>query len=156
MAEPVISVRRVYKAFGDLAVLNGVSLDVEAGEKVVIIGPSGSGKSTLLRLCNGLERPDGGEVVVKGVNLGVGGPSLDAVRAEIGMVFQHFHLFPHMTVLQTVALAPRVVRGSARGTPTTGAGPCSRGWGLRTRRTPTRPRSRAGRNSGSPSPAPWP
>ncbi|MHC4601193.1 MAG: amino acid ABC transporter ATP-binding protein [Planctomycetota bacterium] len=114
MAEPVISVRRVHKAFGDLRVLRGVSLEVQSGEKVVIIGPSGSGKSTLLRLLNGLEVPDEGSVTVNGVDLGVKGSNLDKLRSEIGMVFQHFHLFPHMTVLENVALAPRVVRRRAR------------------------------------------
>ncbi|MHC4778044.1 MAG: amino acid ABC transporter ATP-binding protein, partial [Planctomycetota bacterium] len=112
--EPVISVRRVHKSFSDLHVLRGVSMDVQAGEKVVIIGPSGSGKSTLLRLLNGLEVPDTGEVVVNGVDLGTGGLDLDTVRSEIGMVFQHFNLFPHMSVLDNVTLATKTVMGMDR------------------------------------------
>jgi ABC-type polar amino acid transport system ATPase subunit len=105
-AQPMIDVRGVTKSFGDLTVLRDVSLRVDRGEVVVVIGPSGSGKSTLLRCVNRLEGVDSGQVVVDGHRLA--DPKLDVnrLRRDIGVVFQSFNLFPHMTVLENVVLAP--------------------------------------------------
>jgi polar amino acid transport system ATP-binding protein len=104
-------VRGLQKRFGKLEVLRGVDLDVAAGEVVVLIGPSGCGKSTLLRCLNGLEMPTAGDVRVCGVSLSDPRANLNALRQRVGMVFQRFHLFPHLTALQNVALAPRRVLG---------------------------------------------
>jgi polar amino acid transport system ATP-binding protein len=110
MPDNIIEVQDLHKHFGDVRALNGVSLTVERGSVVVVIGPSGSGKSTLLRCINHLETPTGGEVRIDGERLTTNAKQLNAVRAEIGMVFQLFNLFPHLTVLQNVTLAQRVVR----------------------------------------------
>jgi general L-amino acid transport system ATP-binding protein len=109
----MIHLADVHKSFGSLHVLRGVSLDVAAGEVVVLIGASGSGKSTLLRCVNGLEPIDRGEIIVDGLR--VGDPkALRQVRTRVGMVFQQFNLFPHMTVLRNVAMAPMLVLGQSR------------------------------------------
>lgn len=100
----MIEVRNLQKSFGGRAVLQGVSLDVAAGEVACLIGPSGSGKSTILRCINGLESHDGGSIAVGGVP--VTPQSLPAIRASVGMVFQRFNLFPHRTVLQNVIEGP--------------------------------------------------
>ena len=104
----------VSKRFGDVVALDGANLAVAAGEVVVVIGPSGSGKSTLLRCVNMLEVPEAGEVYVEGQRVDPHGKEIDRVRAQVGMVFQHFNLFPHKTVLENVTLAPRVVLGEDR------------------------------------------
>jgi glutamate transport system ATP-binding protein len=101
----------IHKAFGDNVVLDGVDLRVARGEVIVIAGPSGSGKSTMLRCVNGLETVDRGEVRFDGQP--VTGKGLSPLRAQIGFVFQQFHLFPHMTVLQNITLAPVKVKGVA-------------------------------------------
>lgn len=103
------------KAWGAAVALAGVDLDVRRGEVVTIIGPSGSGKSTLLRCLNGLERPDEGSVHVGDRPLVVGAPDIDELRARVGMVFQAFHLFPHLSVLDNLCLAPVEVRRETRG-----------------------------------------
>jgi ABC-type polar amino acid transport system ATPase subunit len=103
--------RDVTKAYHGHTVLNGVSLTVHFGETVVIIGPSGSGKSTFLRCVAGLEPVDGGQIVFRGTDLGAVGRHIHRYRAEIGMVFQSFNLFPHLTALENVTLAPTKVRG---------------------------------------------
>jgi len=108
---PPLRLRGVSKRFGDVVALEGIDLDVAAGEVVVLIGPSGSGKSTLLRCVNALETPDAGEVWHEERPVSATASDIDAIRAEVGMVFQHFHLFPHLTVLQNVTLAPKLVRG---------------------------------------------
>jgi len=110
-APPLISLRRVTRRFGTVTALEEVDLDVARGEVVVCIGPSGSGKSTLLRCVNALERPDAGEVLLDGERVDPARKDIDALRAEVGMVFQHFNLFPHLTALGNVALAPRLMRG---------------------------------------------
>jgi polar amino acid transport system ATP-binding protein len=110
MPDNIIEVKNLYKHFGDVHALNGISLTVERGSVVVIIGPSGSGKSTLLRCINHLETPTSGEVWIDGERLTANPKQLNAIRAEIGMVFQLFNLFPHLTVLENVTLAQRVVR----------------------------------------------
>jgi polar amino acid transport system ATP-binding protein len=113
-AAPLITVDNVSKSFGTVPVLKGVTTHFDAGEVAVIIGASGSGKSTLLRTLNRLEKHDGGRIVVDGIEVGDDQKALDALRAEVGMVFQQFNLFPHLTVLENVALAPRRVRKLAR------------------------------------------
>ncbi len=107
----LVELRDVRKQFGDNVVLDGVSLHVQKGEAIVIAGPSGSGKSTMLRCVNGLETIDGGDVVFDGKSVAKAGKELSNLRADIGMVFQQFNLFPHMTVLQNVTLAPIRVKG---------------------------------------------
>jgi polar amino acid transport system ATP-binding protein len=107
--EALLRIQDVHKRFGDLEVLRGVSLTVGRAEVIAIIGPSGSGKSTLLRCVNGLERVDAGEIWLGGESVTARGAGLPQLRRKIGMVFQHFNLFPHMTVLQNVAVGPMVV-----------------------------------------------
>ena len=107
---PIIEMQKVNKWFGALHVLKNIDLQVEKGEVVVVIGPSGSGKSTLIRTINALEPIQKGQIVVDDIELGRNPRQVDAVRKEVGMVFQSFNLFPHMTVLENVTLAPRVVR----------------------------------------------
>ena len=109
-----IHIDNVYKFFGQVAALKGVSLDVTTGEKVVIIGPSGSGKSTLLRSVNQLESVDRGSIYVNGVDITSSKVDINRVRQDLGMVFQHFNLFPHMTVMENITLAPIKLRGMSR------------------------------------------
>ena len=108
----MISIKGLYKAFGDNLVLKGIDLEVADKEVVVIIGPSGSGKSTLLRSINYLDVPSKGKISIDGKELSAA--DINRVRAEVGMVFQRFNLFPHMTVLDNITLAPRKVRKTAR------------------------------------------
>lgn len=110
MTKEMIKVTNLQKSFGNLHVLKGVNLTITEKEVVVIIGPSGSGKSTLLRCMNYLEEPTGGSVVIDGIPL-TNDANINEVRKEVGMVFQRFNLFPHMTVLENLMLAPMKVRG---------------------------------------------
>jgi len=107
--EAIIQIENVHKHFGNVQALRGVSLNIEKGEVVVIIGPSGSGKSTLLRCINRLEEFDSGKIVVDGIPLD-SAENINAVRTEVGMVFQQFNLFPHLNVLENLTLAQTVVR----------------------------------------------
>ena len=109
--DEVIRVKGLTKQFGQLAVLRGIDCTVRASEVVCVIGPSGSGKSTFLRCLNGLEDASGGQVLVRGVSVHDPKTDVDALRSEIGMVFQRFNLFPHKTVLENITLAPTKVRG---------------------------------------------
>ena len=102
----MVHVKNLKKSFGSLEVLKSINADVKEGEVVVLIGPSGSGKSTFLRCLNRLEDITGGEVVVDGINIADKKTDMNKVRENIGMVFKHFNLFPHMTVLQNIMLAP--------------------------------------------------
>jgi polar amino acid transport system ATP-binding protein len=112
---PIIVFKGVSKWFGKLHVLKDVSLDVARGEVLVVCGPSGSGKSTLIRCINRLEPIQTGQLVVDGQDVNAPGLDLARLRAEIGMVFQQFNLYPHMTALGNITLAPMRVRGLARG-----------------------------------------
>ena len=112
--EPIIRINNVHKYFGKIHALQGVSLDVYKGEVVVIIGPSGSGKSTLLRCINRLEKYDEGNIVVEGISLD-NAQNINVVRQEIGMVFQSFNLFPHLTVMGNLTRAQQVVRKRTKG-----------------------------------------
>jgi polar amino acid transport system ATP-binding protein len=110
----MIEIRGVRKRYGPLEVLRDVSLDVAKGEVVVVCGPSGSGKSTLLRCLNRLEAIQSGEIRIDGIDVHGRNVDVNRMRAEIGFVFQSFNLYPHMTVLNNVTLAPRFVRGRRR------------------------------------------
>ena len=115
----IVRIRGLRKAFGSHVVLNGIDFDVLPSQVVVVIGPSGSGKSTFLRCCNGLEQPEGGTVEICGRTLVQDGRmlpehDLNALREEVGMVFQSFNLFPHLSVLDNVTLGPRKLRGLSR------------------------------------------
>jgi ABC-type polar amino acid transport system ATPase subunit len=112
-AERIIEITALDKSFGDFQVLKNVNLDVDLGERIVICGPSGSGKSTLIRCVNGLEQFDSGSISVDGINLSEPG-GVDRVRAEVGMVFQQFNLFPHLSVLDNLTLGPMKARGLPR------------------------------------------
>jgi general L-amino acid transport system ATP-binding protein len=107
---PMIEMRGVDKWFGEFRVLKNIDLTVALGEKIVICGPSGSGKSTLVRLINNLETHQKGRIVVDGIELGEDMKAIEAVRREVGMVFQQFNLFPHLSVLENLTLAPIWVR----------------------------------------------
>ncbi|HYF24426.1 MAG TPA: amino acid ABC transporter ATP-binding protein, partial [Baekduia sp.] len=111
--EALVELRGVRKVFGDNVVLDGIDLSIAKGEAIVVAGPSGSGKSTMLRCINGLETIDGGTLTVGGQRVDVTGKELARLRADIGMVFQQFNLFPHMTVERNITLAPTKVKGIA-------------------------------------------
>lgn len=110
----MISVRNLHKSFhtkkGTVEILKGINFDISDGEKVVIIGPSGSGKSTLLRCLNLLEKPSEGEIMFGGENITSTDVDIDKIRSKMGMVFQHFNLFPHMTVRENITLAPVLLK----------------------------------------------
>ncbi|WLS06464.1 amino acid ABC transporter ATP-binding protein [Shinella oryzae] len=110
----LISLEKVEKWYGAFHALKDINLTVRKGEKIVLCGPSGSGKSTLIRCINVLETIESGQITVAGRVLDGSGKAVDAIRREVGMVFQSFNLFPHMTVLQNCALAPMRVRGMGR------------------------------------------
>lgn len=106
-----VSMKGVEKRYGTFRALNGIDLDVRRGEKIVVCGPSGSGKSTLIRCINRLEPHDAGTIVVNGIELDGSRATTQDVRIEVGMVFQQFNLFPHLTILENCTLAPRLARG---------------------------------------------
>ena len=112
--EPIIIARDVHKWFGHFHALRGIDMEVHRGEKIVIFGPSGSGKSTFIRTINRLEEHQRGQIIVDGIELTHDVKNIAAIREEIGMVFQSFNLFPHLTVLRNVTLAPQQVRGWSR------------------------------------------
>jgi polar amino acid transport system ATP-binding protein len=113
MSQPKLSLRNIRKSFGPLEVCKSITVDVHKGELVCLIGGSGSGKSTLLRCINLLDPIDDGEILLDGVDISVPGYNPDPVRRKIGMVFQSFNLFPHMTVLENIKLAPMKVKRMA-------------------------------------------
>jgi len=110
----IIVIKNLHKHFGSVKALNGVSLTVERGKVVVVIGPSGSGKSTMLRCINHLEKPTDGKIWIDGELLTGNQKHINRIRTEIGMVFQLFNLFPHLTALENVTLAQKVVRGRSK------------------------------------------
>ena len=134
----MISVKNIKKQFGDLRVLNGITEEIRQGEKIAVIGPSGSGKSTFLRCLNLLEIPTEGEIWFEGVNMTDVNVDIDSMRRRMGMVFQHFNLFPHLTILDNITLAPVQLKLQTKTEAVENA-----------RRLP------AGRSSGSPVSAPW-
>jgi len=113
--EPLLRLDSIVKSFGDNRVLDGIDLEVATGEVLVVIGPSGSGKSTLLRCINLLEPLDSGRIVFEGAEITAKGTDVSRVRQQIGMVFQQFNLFPHLTVLDNLTLAARRIRKLGRG-----------------------------------------
>ena len=110
----IIQLENVDKFFGAFQALKNISLSVKKGERIVVCGPSGSGKSTLIRCINRLEEHDNGRIVVNGHELTSDVKDIDAVRSEVGMVFQNFNLFPHLTIIKNLMLAPRLVRKSSK------------------------------------------
>ncbi len=108
--DPIIITRDVHKWFGDFHVLKGISFEVKKGEVCVIFGPSGSGKSTFIRTINRLEEHQLGQIIVDGIELTHDVRNIEKIRMEVGMVFQQFNLFPHLTILDNVILAPNLVR----------------------------------------------
>lgn len=113
-AEPIIQLRGVNKYYNDLHVLKDINETIHSGEVVVVLGPSGSGKSTMLRCINRLEEIQSGQIIVDGIDINSPSVDITKVRAEVGMVFQHFHLYPHRTVLENIMLAPLKVRKMSR------------------------------------------
>jgi len=111
---PAIQVRDLHKSYGDNEVLTGIDFHVDKGQVVCVIGPSGSGKSTLLRCVNRLEEPTSGQILVEGIDITDPDTELDQVRTRIGMVFQQFNLFPHMTVLRNLTIAQQRAKGRGR------------------------------------------
>ncbi len=112
--DDIIICRDVHKWYGDFHVLNGITVSVRRAEVVVVFGPSGSGKSTFIRTINRLEEHQGGQIIVDGIEMSNDLRNIEAIRRETGMVFQQFNLFPHLTVLQNIALAPMWVRKQTR------------------------------------------
>jgi len=112
--EPIIRMEKVSKWFGKFQVLSDIDLEVKPGERIVVCGPSGAGKSMLIRCINRLETVQKGRIVVDGIDLTAAKRNTDAVRREVGMVFQQFNLFPHLTILQNCTLAPMRSRGMGR------------------------------------------
>jgi len=110
LGDVAISIREMHKWYGAFHVLKDINLDVHSGERIVVCGPSGSGKSTMIRCINRLEEHQKGDIIVDGVELTNDLKNIEAVRREVGMVFQHFNLFPHLTVLENCTLAPIWVR----------------------------------------------
>jgi polar amino acid transport system ATP-binding protein len=114
MSEYMVEIKGLRKNFGDLEVLKGVNLQVKRGEVVVIIGPSGSGKSTILRCINRLEEPSSGQILIDGIDMTGPKTDINKMRQRVGMVFQQFNLFPHLTALQNVTLAPIKVQKKSK------------------------------------------
>ena len=135
-AGTIIAISGMHKWFGEFHVLKDINLEVKRGERIVICGPSGSGKSTLIRCINRLEEHQQGRIVVDGTELTGDLKNIEIIRSEVGMVFQHFNLFPHLTVLENCTLAPIWVRKAPKAEAE--APPCATSSGCR---SPSRPRS---------------
>lgn len=110
MSSNIISMNKINKFYDDFHVLKDINFYVKKGEIVVVCGPSGSGKSTLIRCINGLEDIDDGEIIVDEIDIHASKKNLQEIRGEVGMVFQHFNLFPHLTILENITLAPNLVK----------------------------------------------
>lgn len=106
----MIEVKQLVKRFGDLTILNGITESIADGEKIVIIGPSGAGKSTFLRCLNLLEKPDSGSIIFDGQDITAKDTDINKIRQKMNMVFQHFNLFPHLTVMRNITLAPLTLK----------------------------------------------
>ena len=113
-SRPLIQMTRVDKFFGDFQALKNIDLEVHKGERIVICGPSGSGKSTLIRCINRLEKHNNGQIIIDGIELTDKVEDIDAVRREVGMVFQNFNLFPHMTIVKNLMIAQQLVRKTGK------------------------------------------
>ena len=111
---PLISVRNLEKHFGDMKVLKGITVDINKGDVVCVIGPSGSGKSTFLRCLNRLDEPTGGEIIFDGVNICDLKTDIDLHRQKMGMVFQQFNLFPHMSIMKNLTIAPMTLQNKSK------------------------------------------
>lgn len=111
---PLISVRNLEKHFGDMKVLKGITVDINKGDVVCVIGPSGSGKSTFLRCLNRLDEPTGGEIIFDGVNICDPKTDIDLHRQKMGMVFQQFNLFPHMSIMKNLTIAPMTLQNKSK------------------------------------------
>ena len=154
--EPIIICRDVHKWFGNFHVLRGVTTSVDRSEKLVVVGPSGSGKSTFIRTINRLEEHQRGDIVVDGVPMTQDVRNIDAIRRDVGMVFQQFNLFPHLSVLQNITLAPIKVRKWKRSEAEEVAnGTAGTRWGFRSRPKSTPGNSQAVSSSASPSRGHW-
>ena len=149
--DPIVRIENLQKSFGDNVVLRDVNLEVHRGEVVVVLGPSGSGKSTMLRCINLLETPTGGHIYFEDTDITAKGVDINQIRAEIGMVFQNFNLFPQMTAKKNVMIAQQKVlkRKPWRSH-------VWRKWGWPIAWTTSLPSFRAASSSAWPSPAPWP
>ena len=112
--DPIIRISQMHKWYGDFHVLKDINLEVQRGERIVICGPSGSGKSTLIRCINRLEEHQRGKIIVDGIELTNDLKNIEKIRMEVGMVFQHFNLFPHLTILENLCLGPIWVRKTPR------------------------------------------
>ncbi len=110
----LLSMRGITKSYGAFKALDAVDLHLRRGEKLVVCGPSGSGKSTLIRCINHLEEPESGSIAIEGREIGTGGVELIALRRKVGMVFQQFNLFPHLSVIDNITIGPRRLKGMAR------------------------------------------
>jgi len=110
MSDNIISMTNIDKYYDDFHVLKNINFSVKQGEIVVVCGPSGSGKSTLIRCINGLEEIDSGEIIVDEIDIHASKKNLKEIRSEVGMVFQHFNLFPHLTILENITIAPTLVK----------------------------------------------
>lgn len=113
-SRPLIQMAKVDKYFGSFQALKNIDLEVHKGERIVICGPSGSGKSTLIRCINRLEKHNGGQIIIDGIELTDKVEDIDAVRREVGMVFQNFNLFPHMTIVKNLMIAQQLVRKTSK------------------------------------------
>ena len=110
MTDNIISMTKINKFYDDFHVLKNINFSVKKGEIVVVCGPSGSGKSTLIRCINGLEDIDDGDIIVDNIDIHASKKNLQTIRSEVGMVFQHFNLFPHLTILENITIAPTLVK----------------------------------------------
>lgn len=114
MNNNIINMNKINKFYDDFHVLKGINFYVKKGEIVVVCGPSGSGKSTLIRCINGLEDIDDGQIIVDEIDIHASKKNLQSIRSEVGMVFQHFNLFPHLTILENITLAPTLVKSTSK------------------------------------------
>ena len=150
----IITISGMHKWFGEFHVLKNIDLEVGRGERIVICGPSGSGKSTLIRCINRLEEHQQGTIVVDGTELTSDLKNIEIIRSEVGMVFQHFNLFPHLTVLENCTLAPIWVRKTPKADAEAAAMRYLERVQIPSRRTSTRASSRGASSSASRSPGP--